>query len=160
LEILPVRRFTAFVLTLAFILVVPAFALAKGPVPSETISTSRPLPTHVNEHSPLTGSVRIKHMGSVGTFCFDVNFVDPGLNIDGFGFFIAIDDRFDHAMVKPPYRYDPNPEPVYNPLFQQVCTTDPVNIAAVRDGRFTFHLTTNQGSFDVEAIHTSYSPPA
>jgi hypothetical protein len=147
----------AFALALA--LAAPAAVLAAKPLPSETIVTSRPLPTHVNEHIPLTGAVRIKHIGSVGTFCFDINFVEPGLNIDGFGFFIAIDDRFDHALVKPPYRYDPNPEPIYNPLFQEVCTTDPVNIAAVRDGKFTFHLSTSQGSFDVAAIHTSYSPP-
>ena len=139
------------------VLVAPTAALAR-PAPS-TITTSRPLPTHVNEHIPLTGTITLKRDVPIGEFCFGVNFVKPGLDINGFGFYIAINDMFDHALIKYPYRYDPHPEPVYDPMFQEVCTTDPVNLAAISAGQFTFHLTTSQGSFDVKRLTTSYSPP-
>jgi hypothetical protein len=72
-------------------------------------------------------------------------------------FFIVIDGMSDHALVQPPNTTVLNPD--YNPLFSSLCTTDAVNIAAVRDGKFKFLLGTWQGSFDVAEIHTSYSPP-
>ena len=36
---------------------------------------------------------------------------------------------------------------------------DPVNIAAVQDGKFTFVIGISQGSLDIADITTSYSPP-
>jgi hypothetical protein len=138
------------------LLATPTAALAVKPGPSEAITLSRPLPAHVNERTPLSGSVRIKHITPVGKFCFDINFAEPGLN-ETESFFIVIDGMSDHVIVHPPNTttLDPN----YNPLFVSLCTTDPANIAAIEDGKFTFVLGISQGSFDVAEIHTSSSPP-
>ena len=117
---------------------------------------SSPLPAHVNERNHLSGSVKIKHLSPVGKFCFDVNFADPGLN-ETVSFFVVIDGMSDHAMVQPPNTLVQDPG--FNPLFVSLCTTDPANLAAVRDGKFTFVLGTWQGSFDVAGINTSFSAP-
>ena len=92
-------------------------------------------------------------MTEIGTFCFDIAFAEPGLN-ETESFFIVIDGMSDHSVVHPPDTAVPDPD--YNPLFVSLCTTDPANIAAIQDGRFTFVLGISQGSFDVTEIRLTW----
>ena len=144
------RRLALFAV-LAFAMVVPTTVAARMPPPSETIVFSRPLPTHVNERTPLSATVKIRHLTEVGKFCFDVRFDGSSLDATE-SFFIVIDGDSAHAFQLVPSADN-------NPTFAELCTTDPVNIAAVQDGKFTFVIGISQGSLDIADITTSYSPP-
>jgi hypothetical protein len=144
------RRFALFAV-LGLAMFVPTTVAAKTQPASETIRFSRPLPTHVNERTPLSATVKIKHLTEVGKFCFDVEFVGESLNATE-SFFFVIDGNDEHSFALPPSAEN-------NPSFASLCTTDSVNIAAVQDGKFTFVFGINQGSLDIARITTSYSPP-
>jgi len=144
------RRLALFGVLAALAMAIPSTVAAR-PVTSERIDFSRPLPTHVNERTPLSAAVKIRHLTEVGKFCFDVEFVGESLDMTE-SFFIVIDGDNGHSFQLPP-------SPDNNPTFASLCTTDPVNIAAVQDGKFTFVIGISQGSLDIARITTSYSPP-